>query len=111
MSHPIFVNLSQLVTETQAGLEWFPFAEQAINTIYLLSESPDSVCEKLLHSAVVRAFGSLDGEQMDVDAEETVPALELAKLCFLVGHVAIKQTVHLEQIESEWKKRRAVGIS
>ncbi|KAJ3223014.1 Condensin complex subunit, partial [Clydaea vesicula] len=37
---------------------------------------------------------------------ENVSAFELSKLCFVVGHVAIKQIVYLELIESEWKQRK-----
>ncbi|KAH6595136.1 hypothetical protein BASA50_006122 [Batrachochytrium salamandrivorans] len=39
----------------------------------------------------------------------TTPSLntiQLAQLCFLVGHVSIKQIVHLELIEAEWKRQR-----
>jgi condensin complex subunit 1 len=34
---------------------------------------------------------------------------ELSKFCFLVGQVAIKQIVHLEAIEAEWKRRSHLG--
>jgi condensin complex subunit 1 len=37
-------------------------------------------------------------------------AHELSKLCFMVGHIAIKQIVHLEAIESEWKRRKYLGM-
>lgn len=107
-----------LINEVKSGLEWFPFAEQAINTIYLLSENPDSLCEKLLQKAVTNAFDRVDSQfvedsemEIESDDKEPVDALALAQLCFLIGHVAIKQTVHLEQIESEWKRRRAAGNS
>jgi len=33
--------------------------------------------------------------------------LHLSQLVFIVGHVAIKQIVHLEVIETEWKRRKA----
>lgn len=35
--------------------------------------------------------------------------VQLAKLCFMVGHVAVKEIVHLEAIESEWKRRKYLG--
>jgi len=34
---------------------------------------------------------------------------ELSKLFFVVGHTAIKQIVHLENIENELKRRKASG--
>jgi condensin complex subunit 1 len=35
----------------------------------------------------------------------------LSQLIFIVGHVAIKQIVHLEVIEAEWKRRKAESES
>ena len=35
--------------------------------------------------------------------------LQLSKMCFLVGHVAVKSIVHIESIESEWKRRKYLG--
>ncbi|KAI8814445.1 armadillo-type protein [Cladochytrium replicatum] len=40
-------------------------------------------------------------------AGKAVEAVQLAKLCFLIGHVAIKQIVHLEAIDSDWKRKKA----
>ncbi|KAI8927315.1 hypothetical protein BC831DRAFT_504035 [Entophlyctis helioformis] len=42
------------------------------------------------------------------DASVPSNTFKLAQLCFLVGHVAIKQIVHLEVMEAEWKRRRYV---
>ena len=36
-------------------------------------------------------------------------AFDLSKLLFLIGHVAIKQIVHLENVETESKRRKAKG--
>lgn len=52
--------------------------------------------------------------EMEVDENIAIPvksnnqnhSFALAQLLFLVGHVAIKQIVHLECIESEWKRRK-----
>jgi condensin complex subunit 1 len=32
---------------------------------------------------------------------------ELSQLLFVVGHVALKQTVHLEVVESVWKRKKS----
>ncbi|KAI8855085.1 non-SMC mitotic condensation complex subunit 1-domain-containing protein [Chytridium lagenaria] len=48
-------------------------------------------------------------ESGDVAERESgfdVDPIELSKLCFMIGHVAIKQIAHLEAIEVEWKRRR-----
>ncbi|KAJ3202248.1 Condensin complex subunit [Entophlyctis luteolus] len=33
-------------------------------------------------------------------------SFELSKLCFLIGHIGIRQIAHLEAIEQEWKRRK-----
>ncbi len=61
--------------------------------------------------------------QMDQDVENPImdeiqndekktndKVVQLSKLCFMVGHVAVKEIVHLEAIESEWKRRKYLGI-
>ncbi|KAJ3103470.1 Condensin complex subunit [Phlyctochytrium planicorne] len=50
--------------------------------------------------------GSLSMQE-DESSSFDVDPIELGKLFFLVGHVAIKQIAHLEAIEIEWKRRRA----
>lgn len=109
-------------------------AEQAINTIYALAERPDLICEKLIKDFTRRVFGRKskrsasqpprDIDPMAQDAEAEAPAsvagsqdadaedkdvgdsFELAQLLFVVGHVAIKQIVFLEQVEREWKRQK-----
>ncbi|KAJ4991414.1 condensin complex subunit 1 [Stagonosporopsis vannaccii] len=64
----------------------------------------------------------VDAEPMDVDDDKEMPdapaidasqskkqnsALALSQLLFIVGHVAIKQIVHLELCELEFKRRKA----
>jgi condensin complex subunit 1 len=51
----------------------------------------------------------VDESQNNVQ-EANDKALQLSKLCFMVGHVAVKEIVHLEAIESEWKRRKYLGI-
>lgn len=50
-------------------------------------------------------------EGIDINDNNTKDkVLLLSKLCFMVGHVAVKEIVHLEAIESEWKRRKYLGI-
>ncbi|KAJ3216820.1 Condensin complex subunit [Dinochytrium kinnereticum] len=52
---------------------------------------------------------ALQGEDTELNSSSDgfeVDPVELSKLCFMVGHVAIKQIAHLEAIETEWKRRR-----
>ncbi|KAI9102612.1 non-SMC mitotic condensation complex subunit 1-domain-containing protein [Phlyctochytrium arcticum] len=133
-NHPLFLRMQVLLTEPSKSLEWFGFAEQAINAIYLLSEHPDAICGQIIKDIagrVLRLSPQVDmSMDMEVDqvaetiseglhvSEDTTPAYssdldlnscdphELSTLCFIVGHVVIKQIVHLEAIEAEWKRRK-----
>jgi condensin complex subunit 1 len=103
----------------------FGFAEQAINAIYESAEKPDTICGDILKKYTSNLFGlqkqdGLEENEMQIDGSpvdeiplvdvSTVKTHELSKLCFLIGHVAMKQIVHLEAIESEWKRRKHMGI-
>ncbi|ORY51018.1 ARM repeat-containing protein [Rhizoclosmatium globosum] len=154
MNDPIFTRLCQLMLIPTKSYNWFGFAEQAINTIYSLSEHPDSLCGHVLQVVAERIFqnesssvdevaesfksvlnldkepaepvialaaeGSQEGpaedtavasEDMNTKKMSTnsnmCDAFELSKLCFLVGHIGIRQIAHLEAIEQEWKRRKA----
>ncbi|KAJ3056052.1 Condensin complex subunit [Rhizophlyctis rosea] len=133
MAHPMFARLRDLIIDAGPSLDWFGFAEQAINTIYLLSEHPDVLCGELIRLIASSIFEiKSPNAQVDDVADDLANALnidersqdhiaagteqpagdltatpfDLSRLCFLVGHVAIKQTVHLEAVESEWKRRK-----
>lgn len=105
-SHSAFTSISRLMTEQASNLStshWCPFAEQAIITIYKLSEQPDKVC-----SAVLKTLCSemLAGREKSDDRGSLLP---LARLLFAAGQMAQQQLVHLEvNISTELKRRRAV---
>ena len=107
-THPAFVSLSRLMMEQVGDLsssQWCPFAEQAINTVYKLSEQPDE-----LFTAVLKKLCSdtLRSREEDSSADRT-SFLPLARLLFAAGHIAQQQLVHLEvSISTELKRRRAV---
>ncbi|KAI8826762.1 non-SMC mitotic condensation complex subunit 1-domain-containing protein [Fimicolochytrium jonesii] len=133
VSHPVVTCLKTLLLEPSSAMEWFGFAEQAVNTIYLLSEQPDETCGEIVKHIAARVLGFSkpppvqDGDDPTVELLSTqmernlmigeegqsetatlasCDPLELAGLCFIVGHVAIKEIVHLEAVESEWKRRK-----
>ncbi|KAL1919463.1 uncharacterized protein VTP21DRAFT_2156 [Calcarisporiella thermophila] len=131
-SNPIFDKLLEIIEEPTTSTEWFGLAEQAINTIYLLAEHPDRLCGQLVKRKTVQLFdlqrqksearSTTEGQEensdpMDEDPAPTsatsqipvpqVDAFKLSQLCFIVGHVAIRQIVHLELIEVELKRRKA----
>jgi len=102
----------------------------------VLSKHPDVLCSEIIRQVAKRVFApklpsrTLSGsdqkddgvEPMDVDDDEEMPdapavdasqpkkqnsALALSQLLFIVGHVAVKQIVHLELCELEFKRRKA----
>lgn len=133
IQHPIFSRLKDVIENTTASTEWFSLAEQAINTIYKLCENPEVLCETIIRDKTIKVFGMNeavetmntdldspnDAMALDYDLSMTQQALpfpqnaihqsssELSQLLFLVGHIALKQIVHLEIIESAWKRKKA----
>ena len=69
----LFLSLSQFSSPSSS--QWTPFAEQAIATIYRLSEQPDRLCGNILRSLVrtmsgVRGEGGEEGEGDEGEGEE-----------------------------------------
>ena len=103
----------------------FGVAEQAIGAIYVLSKYPDNLCSEILrrktkHVFQQRTTTSRQEEEVGTDDYNSLPtpppenpeprqkgSLALSQLLFLVGHIAIKQIVHLELCELEFKRRKA----
>lgn len=134
--HAVLVRLAAMCELESDSKEWFGVADQAISAIYVLSKHPDVLCSAIIRKVAKRVFAPKapsrpssssgpkdDGvEPMDVDGDEEMAdapaidasrprtqnsALALSQLLFIVGHVAIKQIVHLELCELEFKRRKA----
>jgi condensin complex subunit 1 len=131
--HAILVRLAAMTEIVTDNEDWFGVAEQAISAIYVLAKHPDVLCSEILRRKTKQVFpaqpqsrptssGSSvkDPDKMDVDEPKEVPVEEqaplpkkqnsasaLSQLLFIVGHVAIKQIVHLELCEQEFKRRKA----
>ncbi|KAF8524318.1 non-SMC mitotic condensation complex subunit 1-domain-containing protein [Hysterangium stoloniferum] len=132
MDSPIFRKLQDMIEHPCRSKDWFGMAEQAINTIYLLGEHPDQLCNDLIKNLTRRAFDrqpssivKRDPDAMEEDinqadrsgtASATSQATDistdmgdsflLSQLVFVVGHVAIKHIVFLEFVEKEWKRQK-----
>jgi condensin complex subunit 1 len=130
--HAVLVKLAAIIEIVSDSKEWYGVAEQAISAIYVLSKHPDTLCSEILRRKIKHVFQqrqkpepvSQDSDDMDVDmmdaddAPPTPPAEEeldepkqkgsisLSQLLFIVGHVAIKQIVHLELCELDFKRRK-----
>ncbi|KAI4272483.1 MAG: hypothetical protein LQ337_005264 [Flavoplaca oasis] len=123
--HAVLNRLASMVEIISDSKEWFGVAEQAISAIYTLSKHPDSLCSDILRRKTRHVFQQ-QGSSQNPDAMEGVeehnglatpppdeptkkqkPSLALAQLLFIVGHIAIKQIVHLELCELDFKRRKA----
>lgn len=73
--------------------EWFGVAEQAVAAIFRASSKPEDVCADIIKtkSAAVFESNSVSG---------------LSQLLYIVGHIAIKTIQYLEQLETQFKKRK-----
>ncbi|KAL8844282.1 MAG: hypothetical protein Q9176_001192 [Flavoplaca citrina] len=123
--HAVLNRLASMVEIISDSKEWFGVAEQAISAIYTLSKHPDSLCSDILRRKTRHVFQQ-QGSPPNPDAMEGIeehnglatpppdeptkkqkPSLALAQLLFIVGHIAIKQIVHLELCELDFKRRKA----
>ena len=103
----------------------FGVAEQAIGAIYTLSKHPDTLCSDILRRKTRYVFQPRNvqptPEPMEgIEGQSGLPSpppeeperkqkasLALSQLLFIVGHIAIKQIVHLELCELDFKRRKA----
>ena len=82
-SHQMFQQIHTILTSELTNTEtshWSPLAEQAIATIYTLSDHPDELCETLLKKLTEKVFSSdvapppPDRTSVDTLVENGVPA-------------------------------------
>lgn len=130
MASPVFDRLRHLIEAPSDDKDWFGMAEQAINTIFVLGEQPDQLASSILQAMTHRTFDTPERgpehaasstpehapeiDDADVTAASTMPterrqmasAVQLAQLIFVAGHCAIKQLIHLELVEREYKRRK-----
>ncbi|PBP26061.1 condensin subunit Cnd1 [Diplocarpon rosae] len=125
--HAVLLKLGAIVEVESDKKEWYGVAEQAINAIYTLSKHPDTLCSEILRRKTKYVFHKRNEKTPEPEepvGEDTkmlspppeAPAepeprlkgsIALSQLLFIVGHVAIKQIVHLELCELDFKRRKA----
>ncbi|KAH8779334.1 armadillo-type protein [Hyaloscypha finlandica] len=122
--HAVLVKLAAIIEIESDNKEWYGVAEQAISAIYTLSNHPDTLCSEILRRKTRHVFAQRTAKTPEPEQEatqlqspppepttETEPKLKgsaaLSQLLFIVGHVAIKQIVHLELCELDFKRRKA----
>ncbi|KAI9783644.1 MAG: Condensin complex subunit [Candelina submexicana] len=120
--HGILLKLAAMAEMESAEKEWYGVAEQALGAIYALSKHPDSLCTQIIRRKTREVFqrssqpetsrideqsGLLSPPPEDLQPKHKRVDQALCQLLFVVGHVAIKQIVHLELCEQEFKRRKA----
>ncbi|GAQ44789.1 condensin [Aspergillus niger] len=123
--HAVLTKLGAIVESISDSKEWYGVAEQAIGAIYALSKHPDVLCSDILKRKTRFVFQpqlqrspskvSDDGEEQRPEtastegqgAKQETSSTSLSQLLFVVGHIAIKQIVHLELCELDFKRRKA----
>jgi condensin complex subunit 1 len=121
--------LSSIILIPSDSKDWFCVAEQAVGAIYVLSQHPDVLCSEILRQKTKAVFQRTSStipfsheaspDDMDIDepaqlpspppervGEDQKPSVALSQLLFAVGHIAIKQIVHLELCELDFKRRK-----
>lgn len=134
--HAVCQRLAAITEVQSDSREWYGLAEQAISAIYAVAKHPDTLCSEVIRRKTKTVFGqpqsrpasrdetvqltqqmtqNLDpqlseptvtiGTQQDKPTDRS-NAISLSQLLFIVGHVAIKQIVHLELCELDFKRRK-----
>ena len=124
--HAVLQKLAAITEVITDSKEWYGVAEQAISAIYALSKHPDTLCSEILRRKTRHVFkkrtsvgsnpaspGETSGvpptpppEAQQEPESEQKGSIALSQLLFIVGHVAIKQIVHLELCELDFKRRK-----
>ncbi|KAL7796695.1 condensin complex component cnd1 [Trichoderma ceciliae] len=126
--HAVCSRLAAITEVPSDSKEWYGVAEQAINAVYALSKHPDILCSAIIRRKTKQVFGRPSSRPTSRDENKTseiadptssgaMPAspekskkrdnaTALSQLLFIVGHVAIKQIVHLELCELDFKRRK-----
>jgi len=69
---------------------WFGAAEQCINAIISICENPEEICSNIVKS--------MEKSILRNTSEPTISSTRLARLFFVLGHVAIKLLVYTEEL-------------
>ncbi|CAK9809075.1 Condensin complex subunit 1 [Anthophora quadrimaculata] len=103
--HEMFKQILTILMENFTNTEedgYVSFATDAINAIYHLANQPDHLMKQLLLDVYVR------GQFNNNSFQHTVSCFLLSKLLYLIGHIAIKEMVHLDTSVYKELKRRDI---
>jgi condensin complex subunit 1 len=129
--HSVLIKLGAMLEIVSESKEWYGVAEQAISAIYTLSKHPDTLCSDILRRKTRFVFqphlqrpssshtsasveeqlpdsATTEEQQQQQQPSKSKPSsAALSQLLYVVGHIAIKQIVHLELCELDFKRRKA----
>ncbi|KAK9473298.1 armadillo-type protein [Dipodascopsis tothii] len=105
-NHAIISRLIKIVEIYSEKKAWYPLAEEAINAIYSLSHHPDVICSSIIRDKLKIVFAQ--PTELTAGDRPQSATCALSQLFFAVGHIAIKQIVHMESCEIEFKRRKAM---
>ncbi|KAK9792029.1 hypothetical protein WJX73_005287 [Symbiochloris irregularis] len=92
---PAFQMCVQVLLDGHMPLQgWFSCSEAAVSVLYALHPAPQDVCGRVVQLLATRALPAA-GSSGQADTSQ------LARLLFVVGHVALCQLVHLESSVSK----------
>ncbi|QRV75821.1 condensin complex subunit 1 [Ceratobasidium sp. AG-Ba] len=78
MDNVVFSRLRDAIEYPSNSKEWFGMAEQAINTIYVLGEQPDTLCTELIKNFTRRVFAAQPRRASQPPAQD--PDVEMDEL-------------------------------
>ncbi len=91
---------------------WFAAAEQAISVIFKLSSQPEVTCSCIVKSMASDTIGiGLPTEHQPEEPLQGCSSLALARLCFVLGDVALKLLVYSEELFARLKLARNAKTS
>lgn len=110
----IFIRLTELLVEgitNEKDFNWIPFAEQAVNVIYSLADTPEKICggviKKLAQEVIAFSEKYEDLSQSSGDTNIKCSSLLLCRFISICGHIALAQVTHLEvNVFAELKRRQ-----
>ncbi|XP_011634039.1 condensin complex subunit 1 [Pogonomyrmex barbatus] len=104
-NHEIFKKIMILLIDFFTNTEenaYISFTTDALNVIYHLANQPDKLIKELLSSITEK--GQFTNKEMNQVSD--VSSIVLSRLLYIIGHVAIRQLVHLDiSIYKELKRR------
>ncbi|KAK9457670.1 armadillo-type protein [Dipodascopsis uninucleata] len=106
---PVVNKLMMIICMYSGNQEWFALAEQAIKAVYMISKRPDLLCAEAIRQKTKLVFFNSAVSSSEELNKSISTTTALAQLLFMVGQIAIEQLVYMENIENEFKRRKAAS--